>query len=212
MGKEWFYLRASYHINEKQQKQSFARQRNILERYGYILTVDNTFEETVSDNIKNDKRPQFEKMLSLLNEGDWVIFSETSRISQSYNSGMDMLNTLLLGKQVNVRFVSNGIDLMANEQINPYTWYTISQTLLSEEFQRRILSYNTANALEAKRRQGIILGRPRKIDNTTRDKVISMREQGEKFAVISKTLGISLGAAANIIKEYKPSKSKDENS
>ncbi len=202
MGKEWFYLRASYHINEKQQKQSFARQRNILERYGYILTGDNTFEETVSD-----KRPQFEKMLTLLNEDDWVIFSETSRISQSYNSGIDMLNTLLLGKQVNVRFVSNGIDLMANEQINPYTWYTISQTLLAEEFQRRIMSYNIANALEAKRRQGIILGRPRKIDDATRDKVISMREQGEKFAVISKTLGISTGMVSNILKEYETSKS-----
>ena len=206
MGKEWFYLRASYHINEKQQKQSFARQRNILERYGYILTSDNTFEETVSD-----KRPQFEKMLTLLNEDDWVIFSETSRISQSYNSGMDMLNTLLLGKQVNVRFVSNGIDLMANEQINPYTWYTISQTLLAEEFQRRIMSYNTANTLEAKRRQGIVLGRPRKIDNTTRDKVISMREHGEKFAVISKTLRISTGMVSNILKEYERSKSNDEN-
>lgn len=206
MGKEWFYLRASYHINEKQQKQSFARQRNILERYGYILTGDNTFEETVSD-----KRPQFEKMLILLNEDDWVIFSETSRISQSYNSGMDMLNTLLLDKQVNVRFVSNGIDLMANERINPYTWYTISQTLLAEEFQRRIMSYNTANALEAKRRQGIILGRPREIDDTTRDKVISMREQGEKFAVISKTLGISMGMVSNILKEYERSKSNDEN-
>ena len=202
MGKEWFYLRASYHINEKQQKKSFTRQRNILERYGYILTGENTFEETVSD-----KRPQFEKMLTLLNEDDWVIFSETSRISQSYNSGIDMLNTLLLGKQVNVRFVSNGIDLMANEQINPYTWYTISQTLLAEEFQRRIMSYNIANALEAKRRQGISLGRPRKINNTTRDRVLSMREQGNKVAVIAKELGISTGMVSNILKEYETSKS-----
>ncbi len=203
MGKEWFYLRASYHINEKQQEQSIARQKTVLERSGYILTDDNTFIET----SKSDENLLFEKMLTLLNENDWVIFSETSRLSQSYISGMDMLDNLLLAKKVNVRFVSNGIDLIANEQINPYTWYTISQTLLSDELQRRIISYNTVNALEAKRRQGIILGRPRTIDNNTRNMVISMHNDGKRGYKIAEELNISPATVSNILTEYKKSKS-----
>ncbi|MDE6356530.1 MAG: recombinase family protein [Clostridia bacterium] len=203
MGKEWFYLRASYHINEKQQEQSIARQKTVLERSGYILTDDNTFIET----SKTDENLLFEKMLTLLNENDWVIFSETSRLSQSYISGMDMLDNLLLAKKVNVRFVSNGIDLIANEQINPYTWYTISQTLLSDELQRRIIRYNTVNALEAKRRQGIILGRPRTIDNNTRNMVISMHNDGKRGYKIAEELNISPATVSNILTEYKKSKS-----
>ena len=202
MGKQWFYLRASYYINEKQQQQSIARQKTVLERCGYILTDDNTFIEI----SKNDENSQFEKLLTLLNENDWVIFSETSRLSQSYKSGMDILDNLILVKKVNVRFVSNGIDLMANEQINPYTWYTISQTLLSDELQRRIISYNTVNALEARRRQGIVLGRPRTVDINTRKKVISMHNDGERGYKIAEKLGISTALVSNILKEYKKSK------
>lgn len=207
MCKEWFYLRASYHINEKLQEQSFTRQKNILERSGYILSDDNTFVDITSEKTENDENSQFEKMLTFLNEGDWVVFSETSRISQSYKSGMDRLDTLLLVKKVNVRFVSNGIDLTANEQINPYTWYTISQTLLSDELQRRIISYNTTNALEAKRRQGIILGRPRTIDNDMRNMVISMHNDGKRGYKIAEELGISPAMVSNILKEYRVSKS-----
>ena len=130
---------------EKQKEQSFDRQKGILERAGYVLTEENTFAERISGKTRADEREQFEKMLSVLKEGDWCIFTESSRFSRSYIAGMEMLDTLIFDKKVNVKFVSNGIELMANGKYNPYTWYTISQMLLADELQRRIISYNTAN-------------------------------------------------------------------
>lgn len=206
MCKEWFYLRVSTQTKgedgEKQREQTFERQKGILERCGYVLTADNTFDERISGKTKGNEREKFDKMLSVLNEGDWVIFTETSRFSRSYINGMEMLDTLIFDKKVNVRFVSNGIDLMANGKFNPYLWYTISQMLLADELQRRIISFNTANGLKAKREQGITLGRPNKRnDNITA--VIALHNQGKSGRTIASELGLSAATVSRIIKENK---------
>lgn len=206
MCKEYFYLRVSTQQKgedgEKQREQTFERQKSILERAGYTLTDDNTFDDRISGKTKGEERERFDEMLSLLNEGDWVIFSETSRFSRSYINGMQMLDTLIFDKKVNVRFVSNGIDLMANGRFNPYVWYTISQMLLADELQRRVISYNTANGLQAKKSNGVVLGRPRTIDNDTRNKIIYMHKQGKRGVYIAKELGVCEASVSNILKEY----------
>lgn len=207
MCKQYFYLRVSTQSKgenaEQQREQTFERQKGILERAGYILTDENTFADRISGKTKGEERERFDEMLSLLNDGDWVIFSETSRFSRSYINGMEMLDMLIFDKKVNVRFVSNGIDLMANGKFNPYVWYTISQMLLADELQRRVISYNTANGLAAKKAQGVVLGRPRVIDSDTRNMIISMHEQGKRGYQIAQEIGISAGSVSNCLKEYK---------
>lgn len=207
MCKEYFYLRVSTQTKgedgEKQREQTFERQKGILERAGYTLTDENTFADRISGKTKGDERENFDKLLTILNEGDWVIFSETSRFSRSYINGMEMLDTLIFDKKVNVRFVSNAIDLMANGRFNPYVWYTISQMLLADELQRRVISYNTANGLAAKRANGIVLGRPKTIDDDKRNMVLSMHNDGKKGYEIAKKLGICPATVSNILKEIK---------
>ena len=156
MCKQVFYMRISTKERKeddkkKDQEQTFERQKGILERAGYVLTDENTFADRISGRTKAEERENYYKMLDILEEGDWCIFTESSRFSRSYLAGMEMLDTLIFDKKVNVRFVSNGIELMANSKFNPYTWYTISQMLLADELQRRVISYNTANGLKAKR-------------------------------------------------------------
>lgn len=210
MCKEYFYLRVSTQEKgekgEKQREQTFERQKGILERAGYILTDDNTFADRISGKTKGDEREQFDKMLSVLEEKDWVIFSETSRFSRSYINGMEMLDTLIFDKKVNVRFVSNGIELMANGKFNPYVWYTISMMLLSDELQRRVISYNTANGLAAKKADGVVLGRPRTIDEDMQNMIISMHNEGNKGYWIAQQLKISPAAVSGVLKEYKNGK------
>lgn len=206
MCKQWFYLRVSTQTKgengEKQREQTFERQKGILERAGYILTDENTFAERISGKTKNDEREQFEKLLSAIDVGDWVIFSETSRFSRSYINGMEMLDTLIFDKKVNVRFVSNGIELLANGRFNPYVWYTISQMLLADELQRRVISYNTANGLKAKKENGVILGRPNK-SKDLKDKVLALSANGLKGYEIAEELNISSATVSRILKENK---------
>lgn len=206
MCKQWFYLRVSTPSRGddgvKQREQTFERQKGILERAGYTLTDENTFAERISGKTKNDEREQFDRLLSSICAGDWVIFSETSRFSRSYINGMEMLDILIFDKNVNVRFVSNGIDLLAGERFNPYLWFSVSQMLLSDELQRRIISYNTANGLKAKKENGVILGRPNK-SNALKQTIISLSENGKKGKEIAEELGISAATVSRILKEKK---------
>lgn len=206
MCKEYFYMRISTQSREdeeKQKEQSFDRQKGIFERAGYVLTDDNTFAERISGKTKASDREQFERMLNVLEEGDWVIFTETSRFSRSYLLGMEMLDTLIFDKKVNVRFVSNGIELFASCRYSPYTWYTISQMLLADELQRRIISFNTINGLKRKQEMGTRLGRPTDITSDTIALIHTMREQGLTYAQIQERTGVSQGSICRILKGEK---------
>lgn len=181
MSREWFYMRLSTQTKGeqgiRQREQSFERQLGIFERCGYVLTEENTFAERVSGKTKNEEREQFAKMLEVLEEGDWVLFSETSRFSRSYTNGMEMLDTLIFDKKVNVKFVSNGIELLANNKATPYTWFTISQMLLADELQRRVISYNTANGLQRIKEKGEkTLGAPKKVSDEQRAEIKELRK------------------------------------
>ena len=206
MCKQWFYLRVSTPSRGddgvKQREQTFERQKGILERAGYTLTDENTFAERISGKTRSDEREQFDRLLSSICAGDWVIFSETSRFSRSYINGMEMLDILIFDKNVNVRFVSNGIDLCAGERFNPWVWYTVSQLLLADELQRRVISFNTANGLKAKKENGVILGRPNK-SNALKQTIISLSENGKKGKEIAEELGISAATVSRILKEKK---------
>lgn len=202
MCKEYFYMRISTQSREdeeKQKEQSFDRQKGIFERAGYVLTEDNTFAERISGKTKASDREQFEKMLNVLEEGDWVIFTETSRFSRSYLLGMEMLDTLIFDKKVNVRFVSNGIELFASCRYSPYTWYTISQMLLADELQRRIISFNTINGLKRKQEMGTRLGRPTDITSDTITLIHTLREKGFSYDKISEQTGVSKGSISRIL-------------
>lgn len=204
MCKQVFYMRISTQSRdneEKQKEQSFDRQKGIFERAGYVLTKENTFAERISGKTRADEREQFEKMLSVLEEGDWCIFTESSRFSRSYIAGMEMLDTLIFDKKVNVKFVSNGIELMANGKYNPYTWYTISQMLLADELQRRIISFNTANGLKRKKEMGVVLGSPRTYSDSFRSSVVEFYKDGHTMAETGEKFGISSATVYRFVKE-----------
>lgn len=199
MSREWFYMRLSTQTKGeqgiRQREQSFERQLGIFERCGYVLTEENTFAERISGKTKNEEREQFAKMLDVLEEGDWVYFSETSRFSRSYTNGMEMLDTLIFDKKVNVKFVSNGIELLANNKATPYTWFTISQMLLADELQRRVISYNTANGLQRIKEKGEkTLGAPPKLSAEQKAEIKSLRgiksckELAEMYGVDASTI------------------------
>lgn len=199
MCKTYGYMRVS--TDERAAKQDYERQIYLFDKSG--IQFDAIFEEHVSGGVKGNQRQEFNKMLELLKPTDIVCFTETSRFGRNYIDCFDILDIITQEKQATVRFLSNGIELKGGERLNPYEWLTISNFFIMDEFLKRQIGYNVKNALAKKKADGKILGRPRTIDNETRNMVISMREQGEKFAVISKTLGISTGMVSNILKNHK---------
>lgn len=195
MCKVYAYCRVS--TTDRSAKQDYERQRYLLEHSG--IEFDEIFEEHISGGIKGNQREQFNKMLEKLQEKDLVCFTETSRFGRNYIDCFEMLDLITQKVGASVKFLSNGIELLGGAKMNPYQWMTISQFFIQDEFLKRQIGYNTANALRRKKEQGVILGRPTTIDEKTLTLIHTMREQGCSYDKISEETGVSKGSISRIL-------------
>ena len=195
MCKVYAYCRVS--TTDKSAKQDYERQRYLLEHSG--IEFDEIFEEHISGGVKGNQREQFNRMLEKLQEKDLVCFTETSRFGRNYIDCFEMLDLITQKVGASVKFLSNGIELLGGAKMNPYQWMTISQFFIQDEFLKRQIGYNTANALRRKKEQGVILGRPTTIDEKTLTLIHSLREQGLSYDKISEETGVSKGSISRIL-------------
>lgn len=183
---------------EEVEKQDYERQRYILANSG--VEFNKVFEEHVTGAKKGDQRHAFKEMLSCLEEGDTVFFTETSRFGRNYIDNFEILDILTVEKKVNVQFLSNGILLEGGVKLNPYTWLNLSNCFIIDEFQKRQIGYNTSNKLQALKKQGVKLGAPCTIAHEKKEKAIKLYESGKSQREISRLLGISRTVVAKAIK------------
>lgn len=173
-------------------KQDYERQRYLLEHSG--LEFDEVYEEHVSGGVRGDQRKEFNRMVENLGEKDMVCFTETSRFGRNYIDCFDMLDILTQQKKCTVKFLSNGITLEGGEKMNPYTWMTVSQFFIQDEFLKRQIGYNTSNALQRKKEQGVKLGRAsvftdeQKAEIKALRKTHTCREIAEMYGVDASTI------------------------
>ena len=185
--------------NELVEKQDYERQLYIFNNSG--IKFDKIFEEHVSGGVRGDQRKEFNKLLEVVEKDDWVCFTETSRFGRNYRDNFEILDLLTVEKQAKVKFISNGLDLEGGMKLNPYTWLTLSNFFIMDEFQKRVIGYNTSNKLKALKEQGVKLGAPLKIPQETRDKIADLYfNQGLSQNVISKQLQVSRTTIASVIK------------
>ena len=189
MCKIYAYMRVS--TTEKSAKQDYERQMYLLEHSG--IKFDKVFE------VRGNQREKFNEMLELLNEKDQVCFTETSRFGRNYIDCFEMLDIITQQKKASVLFLSNGIELEGGEKLNPYQWLTISQFFLQDEFLKRQIGYNTANALRRKKEQGIVLGRPTRWNEEMADEIRERYDKGETLSMLSDEYGVSIATVSRII-------------
>lgn len=199
MCKIYGYCRVS--TSEKSAKQDYERQQYLLSHSG--IEFDEIFEEHISGGVKGNQRQEFNRMLELLRPTDIVCFTETSRFGRNYIDCFEMLDLITKEKQASVRFLSNGIELNGGDMSNPYTWLTLSNFFIMDEFLKRQIGYNTKNALAKKKENGVVLGRPRQVDDTVRNTILSLSANGIKGKEIAEKLNISAPTVSRVLKESK---------
>lgn len=196
MCKIYGYCRVS--TSDKSAKQDYERQHYLLEHSG--IKFDEVFEEHISGGVRGDQRQEFNRMIEKLSEKDIVCFTETSRFGRNYIDCFDMLDIITQQKKATVKFLSNGITLEGGEKMNPYTWMTVSQFFIQDEFLKRQIGYNTANALKRKKEQGIKLGAPVKYKADKIEEIKTLRKQGMTCQAIADKLGISKATVSRLAK------------
>lgn len=177
-------------------KQEYLRQENILKDYN----LDKLFEEKISGTKKATTRPEFDKMLQEVNQGDEIYFESMSRMARSMQDLIETTNLLAEKKKVvvvflkeNIRVGGNGLDAMTKLMFHIMGAFA--------QFERDLISLRTTETLRAKMQDpNFKIGRPQQITKEQQDKVVELKSQGKSIRKIGSELNIAPSTVAQIIK------------
>lgn len=170
-------------------KQDLDTQLNLLKLEG----CERIYKEKISGTIK--KRPELEKLLDTLREGDTVIVSELTRLSRSTKDLFNLVDSIQ-SKGANIKSLKeNWVD--TTSPIGSFMFTVIAGIT---QFERDLISLRTKEGLEASRKKGKVGGRPR-INQEKVDAAITLKNAGLSVSEITNITGVSKTSLYRALKE-----------
>lgn len=178
-----------------QDKQEFTRQEFILKDYN----LDRVFEEKISGTKKACGREEFNKLLEIVQSGDEIYFESMSRMARSMQDLIDTTNYLVKQKKVKVIFIKENLSI-GGDGLDAMGALVFNIMGAFAQFERDLISDRTKQSLQAKKEQGIRLGK--KVDYTKADeeRAIELRKKGWTLQKIADETGISKSAVHRLCK------------
>ena len=177
-------------------KQEFTRQEFALKDY----KIDQYFEEKISGTKKASTRPEFEKLIETVKEGDTIYFESMSRMARSMQDLIETTNFLANKKKVKVVFIKenitvggNGLDAMSQLVFNIMGAFA--------QFERDLISDRTKQALQAKKENGVVLGRKRTHNSTLRQQIVDYYKIGHTMQQCADKFGVCVASVYRFTKE-----------
>lgn len=141
-------------------------------------------------------RPVYEMVMANLEPGDVFVIWDLDR---AYRTTKDALNEIdrLKERGVSIRIASMEIDTSSPFGILLYTFIGALA-----QFERQLLSERTKQGIEAARRRGKQIGRPRKLsDQQLEEATLRIAKTGESYKSVGKCYGVSGWTLSRSIKK-----------
>jgi len=143
-------------------------------------------------------RPVYEEVMDRLKPGDVFVIWDLDR---AYRSTKDALNEIdrLKERGVSIRIASMDIDTSTPFGVLLYTFIGALA-----QFERQLLSERTKQGIEAARRRGKRIGRPRKLSaRQLVEAAIRLADTGESFETVGKRYDVSGWTLSRSLKRTK---------
>ena len=166
------------------------------------IKIDGWIEETVSGGKAPDKR-KLGLLLKEVKEGDWIICSELSRLGRSLFMIMNILS-LCMEKGVIVRSIKDNFTLGDDLQSKVLAF----AFGLSAEIEKSLISARTKAALEERKAQGVVLGRPKGSKNSNnkliphQDAIKTLIEQDNTYAEVARLFHVNRSTMKRFCDKY----------
>nr|CRY94802.1 hypothetical protein [uncultured prokaryote] len=154
--------------------------------------VEKLFIDQVSG--KNVDRPELQKMLSFVREGDSLYVHSLDRLARNL---ADLLNIVqdLTGRGVSVHFLGEKLDFDTGKVASPTSKLMLSMIGAFAEFERSMIRRRQAEGIALAKERGVYRGRQRSV---TDEQIESVRKQmalGVPLSVAVRKVGISRATA-----------------
>ena len=160
------------------EQQNLDRQLDMLQKYG----VDHIYNEKMTGTKRN--RPELEKLLERLIEGDTVVVESLSRLGRSTKDLIWLMET----------FNAKGVNLVSLKESIDTTTSTgkLLFTLMSAiaQFERDVIADRTREGLNSARARGRNGGRPRTDSDKLRKAIKLYNTQQYSLAEIEEITGV----------------------
>lgn len=164
-------------------KQDEARQLTALNGEGinrHALYIDH------AQSGAKRSRPEFDRMLANLEEGDIVVVSELDRLGR--DAGHVIMTIADLRAQgIHVKALADGVDSTTDMGEAMMGFLAIMA-----QMERRFIQRRTKAGLAEAKAQGRVGGRPRALDSKKAALAVRLSDEGEKVSDIAKTLNVSV--------------------
>jgi putative DNA-invertase from lambdoid prophage Rac len=165
--------------------QTTDNQRLELEQAGY--KVDYWFEDAgISGKTHASQRPQFQKLLERIREGETLIVSKLDRL------GRDAVDVLQTVRELQERKVRVIVHQLGNTDLtSPAGRLLLTMLSAVAEMERDLLVERTQAGLQRAKAEGKQLGRPAKTTEEDRRAILARLQTGESVSQVSRDFGVS---------------------
>jgi DNA invertase Pin-like site-specific DNA recombinase len=192
------------YIRVSSDKQSVENQRFEISKFAMSneMMVDGWIEETIS-GVKSYSKRELGRLLEKVQSGDMIICAEMSRLGRNLFMIMEILS-LCMEKGCKLWTIKDNYRLGDDIQSKVLAF----AFGLSAEIERNLISMRTREALDRKRAEGMVLGRPKgsrsnklKLSGCERD-IRNMLERGVPKTEIARKYGVHRATLTAFISEH----------
>lgn len=186
-------MRTYAYIRVSTDDQTVENQRDMIRTRGFI--VDEWLCDQGVSGTKSWRKRDIAQAVDEARSGDRIVVAELSRLGRSLRQVLEIVE-ICRDKGVEVVMVREGL-VLADD--NPTTKLLVSVIGACAEMERNLISQRTKDALELRRKQGIVLGRPKGRKTRAHKRKLSGREvaiktcrrHGLSKAATARALGVS---------------------
>lgn len=163
------------------------------------LKVEKIFMDKLSG--KNIERPELQKMLSFVREGDTLVVHSLDRLARNLTDLLTMVQDLT-GRGVSVRFLNEKLDFDAGKEASPVAKLMLSMVGAFAEFERSMIKRRQAEGIALAKERGVYKGRPRSVTDGQIQEIRSLMSMGVPLSSAARKVGISRTTAYKYLKSH----------
>lgn len=178
------------YVRTSTREQNTARQDVLMEKLG----VEKVYTDKLSG--KNTDRPELQKMMDFVREGDVVVVESFSRFARNLRDLLDLTETL---ERKGVQFISQKERIDTN---GPAGRLMLQIFGALAEFERETILERQAEGIAVAKAKGCMTGRPKKAVDTFEDVYRDYEDKKISASEGARRLGIARSTWYRKVKEY----------